>query len=99
MSSGKLAAQAVHAALALPKMPHHSVVVLEVSNKKFEEAKNMVCPVCVEIRLKEPDPYCEICNHTGKVQVRVIRDAGYTEVEPGTETCLAFYEPDPREEK
>jgi peptidyl-tRNA hydrolase len=22
----------------------------------------------------------------------VVRDAGYTEVEPGTETCLAYYE-------
>jgi peptidyl-tRNA hydrolase len=26
----------------------------------------------------------------------VVRDGGYTEVEPGTETAMAFYEPDPR---
>lgn len=26
----------------------------------------------------------------------VVHDAGYTEVKPGTETCLAFYEDDPR---
>lgn len=45
MSPGKLAAQSVHAALGLAKMfpeagdPMHSVVVLEASDKKFEEAK------------------------------------------------------------
>lgn len=45
MSPGKLAAQSVHAALGLaswyPKAlsPEHSVVVLEASDKKFEEAK------------------------------------------------------------
>ena len=27
----------------------------------------------------------------------VVSDAGYTEVAPGTETCLAFWEDDPRE--
>lgn len=28
--------------------------------------------------------------------VHIAVDAGYTEVEPNTETCLAFYEDDPR---
>lgn len=77
MSSGKLAAQAVHAALALTSLekldPLQSVVVLEVSDKKFNEKIN------------------------GEGKLAVVRDAGYTEVEPGTITCLAFLEDDPRE--
>ena len=48
MSPGKLAAQSVHAALGLAAWypealsPDHSVVVLEASDKKFEEAKQQV---------------------------------------------------------
>lgn len=74
MTEGKLAAQCVHAALGLAKMfpeagdPMHSVVVLEASDKKFNEAKG-------------PDVY-------------VVKDAGRTEVEPGTETVLAILERD-----
>ncbi len=77
MSSGKLAAQAVHAALALTSLekldPLQSVVVLEVSDRKFNEKIN------------------------GEGKMAVVRDAGYTEVAPGTITCLAFLEDDPRE--
>lgn len=77
MSAGKLAAQAVHAALALACVeeldPMMSVVVLEVNGKPFDEAKG----------------YYE--NHCA-----IIRDAGYTEVLAGTETCIAFLEDDPR---
>lgn len=66
MSSGKLAAQAVHAALALPDTnPNMTVAVLQVSDRKFAEAKEM----------------------PGMV---IIRDAGLTEVDPGTETAIAF---------
>lgn len=76
MSPGKLAAQSVHAALALtclvPLDPVMSVVVLEVNGAPFDAAK----------AANEP--------------VAVIRDAGYTEVAPGTETCIAFLEDDPR---
>lgn len=76
MSPGKLAAQSVHAALALacvvPLNPMMSVVVLEVNGAPFEAAK-------------------EANEH-----VAVVRDAGYTEVAPGTETCIAFLEDDPR---
>lgn len=77
MSSGKIAAQAVHAALWLKEKDsrvHHlsTVVVLEVSDKKYNEAKEKLV---LEGRI-----------------FAVCRDAGYTEVEPGTETCLAFLE-------
>lgn len=76
MSPGKVAAQCVHAALGLDKFhgislhPHMSVVVLHVSDKKFEEAK---------------------AAHDGFS----IKDAGFTEVAPGTETVFAYIEPDP----
>jgi peptidyl-tRNA hydrolase len=77
MSPGKIAAQAVHAALALKESRGHinamtSVVVLGVSNRKFDEAKQ---------------------NASGGMTI--VRDAGYTEVEPGTETCMAFVEVEP----
>jgi peptidyl-tRNA hydrolase len=76
MSPGKLAAQSVHAALALAGRtdlhPMMSVVVLMVNETPFNKAKEEN----------------EI--------VAVVRDAGYTEVEPGTETVLAFLEGDPR---
>lgn len=76
MSPGKLAAQAVHAALALTSLekldPLQSVVVLEVTDRKFNEKIN------------------------GEGKLAVVRDAGYTEVAPGTLTCLAFLEDDPR---
>lgn len=76
MSPGKLAAQSVHAALALACQseihPLMSVVVLEVNGRPFDEAKASHSPVAI------------------------VRDAGFTEVAPGTETCIAFLEDDPR---
>lgn len=69
MSPGKLAAQAVHAAVAL-KVTDNSlpVVVLSYNDKRFYEL------------VKE---------HSAVT----IKDAGHTEVKPGTMTCAAFYEP------
>lgn len=76
MSPGKLAAQSVHAALALAMQedidPMMSVVVLLVNTTPFDKAK------------------------TEHSVVAVVRDAGFTEVAPGTETCIAFLEDDPR---
>ena len=76
MSPGKLAAQAVHAVLGFVTLnevvdPVCSVIVLGVSNKKFDEARSYL-----------------------KASCHVVKDAGYTEVEPGTETCLAYLEED-----
>lgn len=69
MTPGKIAAQAVHAAIGLGGTdPLMTVVVLGVSCKKFAEL------TCV----------AEGC------YVHV--DSGYTEVEPGTATCAAWFE-------
>lgn len=81
MTEGKVAAQCVHAALGLAKMnpdaadPMLSVVVLFVSDKKFNEAQAV-----------NEFPFMPY----------TVRDAGYTEVPPGTETVLAFIEDDPK---
>ena len=72
MSTGKTASQCVHAALGLyinsPLKIYDKCIVLEVSDKKFEEAKNK----CKEFY--------------------IVIDAGYTEVEPHTETAMSWYE-------
>ena len=77
MSDNKRAAQCVHAALGLYKkdpQDHWSCVVLDASDKKFDEAV-----------AAHPDGY-------------MVTDAGYTEVPAGSQTVLAFWEDDPRDE-
>lgn len=65
MSPGKLAAQSIHAALGLAQMnskalsPMHSVIVLEASDKKFQEAKNPNAYVVVDKGLTEVAPGTE----------------------------------------
>lgn len=87
MSEGKVAAQCVHAVLALNcihylhtdelLLARQSVVVLMVSDAKFEEAKKEKMAIETE-------------------SFSLIKDAGYTEVAPGTETVMTFLEADPR---
>jgi peptidyl-tRNA hydrolase len=67
MTPGKIAAQSVHAATGISHTDYMmSVVVLGVSDKKFNEI--IATEKCF-----------------------VVNDAGYTEVEPGTATCAAYY--------
>lgn len=78
MSPGKLAAQCVHAAIGLKEVlttlltAETSVVVLEASDKKFDEIFQGL-----EYKNKA------VCK---------VKDAGYTELKPGTETCFAYME-------
>jgi len=58
-----------------------SVVVLEVSDKKFGEAQ---------------DTYCDGAMYHGDEPICIVKDAGYTEIPAGSETVLAFLEDDPR---
>jgi peptidyl-tRNA hydrolase, PTH2 family len=91
MTPGKMAAQCVHAAIGLGvKDPLISVVVLEVSDKKFNE--------------KYEDTIRKLSNYLHQIGTSpilpeksyVVKDAGFTELPPGTITCMAFYEEDPR---
>jgi peptidyl-tRNA hydrolase len=89
MSADKQSAQAVHAAIGLYKLDpqnHHSCIVLGISDKKFREKK-------VELAETHPasDPESDLCKAH-----YIVTDAGYTEVPTGTETCVAFWEDDPR---
>lgn len=88
MTPGKLAAQSVHAALGLARLtftaadPMLSVVVLGASDNKFEEKKaELSQPLGPQFDLTAP--------------FYVVKDAGYTEVPPGTETVMAFLETEP----
>lgn len=88
MSPGKVAAQSVHATLALASllkaspaellaMANLTTVTLDASDQKFWRAK------------KELDDKGIPCY--------AFEDAGYTEVEKNTTTVMAFLEPDPKE--
>ena len=87
MSPGKVAAQSVHAVLALASvmqassaelmtMANTTTVTLDASDQKFWRAK------------KELDE--------AGIPCYAFEDAGYTEVEKNTVTVLAFLEDDPK---
>src|SRR5271163_1820487 len=90
MSPGKVAAQSVHASLALASimnaspdelmmMANLTTVTLDASDQKFWNAK------------KELDEVGIPCY--------AFEDAGYTEVEKNTVTVMAFLETDPKGEE
>lgn len=89
MSGGKIAAQSVHATLALAsllaaspddlmEMAYLTTVTLDASDQKFRLAKEKL--------------------DADGVTCYAFEDSGYTEVEPKTVTVLAFLEPDPKVE-
>jgi len=57
----------------------------------FVELDPMMSVVVLEVNGK---PFDEA--KAAHSEVAVVRDAGYTEVPAGTETCIAFLEDDPR---
>lgn len=90
MSPGKVAAQSVHATLALASvlqaspeelmmMANLTTVTLDASDQKFNWAQE---------ELRE-----------NGISFWAFEDSGYTEVEPKTVTVMAFLEPDPKAEQ
>jgi peptidyl-tRNA hydrolase len=90
MTPNKIAAQSVHATLALASvmqaspaelmaMANMTTVTLDASNQKFWRAKK---------ELEENGILCY-----------AFEDAGYTEVEKNTVTVMAFLEDDPKAER
>ena len=88
MSPGKVAAQSVHATLALASimeaspaelmtMANLTTVTLDASNQKFWQAKQEL--------------------EANGIPLYAFEDAGYTEVEKNTVTVMAFLENDPKE--
>lgn len=73
MTGGKIAAQAVHAAMGIGHIdPEMSIVVLGFSNKKYKQ-------LLIDLIKKDKLHY-------------EVHDAGYTEVNPNTNTCVAFFD-------
>lgn len=83
MSAGKLAAQSSHASLSSYKMVKARTP--EVADAWEEQGqKKIVLKVQSEKELLE---YFEACKQA-KIPVALIRDAGNTQLEPGTITCF-----------
>lgn len=88
MSGGKLAAQSVHAVLGL-------AALMEASPSEVATMGNMTC-VVLDASDQKFRQAQEALEEAGE-PFYVFADAGYTEVEKNTVTCLAFLETDPRE--
>lgn len=82
MSKGKIAAQVAHAAVGRVM----SGVTTDLTNWYNEGQKKVVLGVDSQTELEF---FCSRANDEGIACV-VIRDAGRTEVEPGTMTCASF---------
>ena len=86
MSSGKIAIQCAHAAVGLVKLH----MAAESSWSRFEEYEAHNSPK-IAVRIgseKELDRVVEECKY--RLLSYVVRDAGRSEVEPGTPTVVAF---------
>ena len=84
MTPGKIAAQCVHAALGLKDSdPMMSVIVLGISDKKFNENVTWIKDLVNNIY------QAENCSNSWYY---LVKDLGLTEVPAGTETVLAIYE-------
>ena len=80
MSAGKIAAQVAHA----------SVEAWKKSNKKVRDAWEMEGAKKVVLQVGSKEELLELKMKAGKLPTALIRDAGRTEIPPGTVTCLAI---------
>jgi len=77
MTTNKTAAQVAHSVVGLDVGKPDIIVVLDASDKKFFELLD---------KLYEDN----IKHYKDGTKYHVVIDAGYTEVEAGTRTCVAF---------
>jgi len=80
MSPGKIAAQVAHA----------SVEAWKRADKKVREAWEREGAKKVVLQVESEEELLELKKKAGKLPVALIRDAGLTEVPPGTLTCMAI---------
>lgn len=85
MSPGKIAAQCVHAALGAYRIAASSdPQTLSIWEDSGEKAVCLKCPGQAELRA-----LCESAAQAGLINY-LVRDAGRTQVDPGSETVLAI---------
>ena len=80
MSAGKIAAQVAHA----------SVEAWKKADKKIRDAWEREGAKKVVLQAQDEKELLELKKKSGKLPTALIRDAGLTEIPPGTTTCLAI---------
>ena len=80
MSAGKIAAQVAHA----------SVEAWKKADKKIRDAWEREGAKKVVLQAQNEKELLELKKKSGKLPTALIRDAGLTEIPPGTTTCLAI---------
>ena len=80
MSAGKIAAQVAHA----------SVEAWKKADKKIRDAWEREGAKKVVLQAQNEKELLELKKKSGKLPTALIRDAGLTEIPPGTITCLAI---------